>query len=69
MEKVKVSRKYRVVIPKKLRREAEIKPGQRMVALVKNGLLQYIPFRPIRETKGMVEGLDTKHLRDERDRF
>lgn len=69
MENVKVSRKYQVVIPEKLRREAGIKPGDRMVAIVKNGILQYVPVRPLRETKGMIRGLNTKHLRDERDRF
>ncbi len=69
MESVKVSRKYQVVIPEKLRREAGIKPGDRMVAIVKNGILQYVPVRPLRETKGMIRGLDTKQLRDERERF
>jgi AbrB family looped-hinge helix DNA binding protein len=69
MENVKVSRKYQVVIPEKLRREAGIKPGDRMVAIVKNGILQYVPVRPLSETKGMLKGLDTKHLRDEQDRF
>lgn len=69
MENVKVSKKYQVVIPESLRSEAGIKPGDKMVAIVKNGILQYVPVRPLHATKGMLKGLDTKHLRDERDRF
>jgi AbrB family looped-hinge helix DNA binding protein len=68
METVKVSKKYQVVIPEKLRQEAGIRPGDRMVAIVKNGILQYVPVRPLRETKGMIRGLSSKDLRDERDR-
>ena len=67
METVRVSRKYQVVIPEKLRREANIKPGDKMVAIAKHGILQYVPVRPLRETKGMIPGLDTKDLRDEGD--
>jgi len=68
METVKVSRKYQVVIPEKLRAEAHIKPGDRMVAIAKHGILQYVPVRPMNKTKGMVPGLGTTELRDETDR-
>ena len=68
METVKVSRKYQVVIPEKLREEAHIKPGDKMVAIAKHGILQYVPVRPLSKTKGMVPGLDLKELRDETDR-
>ena len=68
METVKVSRKYQVVIPEKLRQEANIKPGDKMVAIAKHGILQYVPVRSLRETKGMVKGVDTADLRDEADR-
>ncbi len=68
MESVKVSKKYQVVIPQKLRLEAGIKPGDTMVAIVKNGILQYVPVHSLKETKGMIKGLDTRRLRDERDR-
>ena len=68
METVKVSRKYQVVIPEKLREEAHIKPGDKMVAIAKHGILQYVPVRPLNKTKGMVPGLDVEGLRDETDR-
>ncbi len=68
METVKVSKKYQVVIPEKLREEAHIKPGDRMVAIAKHGILQYVPVRPLKRTKGMILGLDTSDVRDEVDR-
>ena len=68
METVIVSRKYQVVIPEKLRKDAKIKPGDKMVAIAKHGVLQYVPVRSLKATKGMALGLDMKDLRDESDR-
>jgi len=69
METVTVSKKYQVVIPEKLRKEAKIKPGDKMVAITKHGIIQYIPVRPLKETKGFILGLDTQELRDESERI
>ena len=68
METVRVSSKYQVVIPEKLRQEANIKPGDRMMAIAKHGILQYVPVRPLGKMKGTVPGLDISDLRDETDR-
>jgi len=65
MQTVKVSKKYQVVIPEELRTETGIKPDDKMVVVAKNGILQYLPVRPISETKGMIKGLSTRNLRDE----
>jgi AbrB family looped-hinge helix DNA binding protein len=67
METVKVSKKYQVVIPEKMRRESGVKPGDKMVAISKHGILHYIPMRSFKDSKGMTEGLDTRELRDETD--
>lgn len=40
----------------------------KMVAIAKHGILQYVPVRPLKKTEGMVEGLDVNELRDETDR-
>jgi len=68
METVKVSKKYQVVIPERLREQAKIRPGDMMVAIAKHGILQYIPVRSMDKTKGMIKGLDVVGLRDESDR-
>jgi AbrB family looped-hinge helix DNA binding protein len=65
METVTVSKKYQIVIPEKLRKRAGIKPGDKMVAITKHGIIQYIPVRLLKETEGFIPGLDTENLRDE----
>ncbi|MFI5419411.1 MAG: AbrB/MazE/SpoVT family DNA-binding domain-containing protein, partial [Nitrososphaerales archaeon] len=62
METVKVSKKYQVVIPEKLRKEAGIKPGDKMIAISKHKILHYISVRQLKDTKGMTPGLDTMGL-------
>jgi AbrB family looped-hinge helix DNA binding protein len=69
METVTVSKKYQVVIPEKLRREAGIKPGDKMVAITKHGILHYIPVCPMKETKGFIKDLNSEELRDEFERI
>jgi AbrB family looped-hinge helix DNA binding protein len=69
METVTVSKKYQVVIPEKLRKDANIRPGDKMVAIAKHRVLQYVPVRSLKETRGMVPGLDSKNIRDESDRI
>ena len=68
MEFVTVSSKYQVVIPEKVRREAGIKPVDKMAVIVKNRIIYYVPIKPLEATKGMISGLDTKNLRAEHDR-
>jgi AbrB family looped-hinge helix DNA binding protein len=65
METVKVSKKYQVVIPEKIRKEAGIKPGDKMIAISKHRVLHYVPVRAIKDTRGITLGLDIKDLRDE----
>ena len=69
METVTVSKKYQVVIPEKIRKEAKIKPGDKMVAISKHGIIQYIPVLPLKDTKGFIPGLNTDDLRDESERI
>jgi AbrB family looped-hinge helix DNA binding protein len=69
METVVVSKKYQVVIPEKLRKRAGIKPGDKMAAITKHGIIQYIPICPMKETKGFIKGLNTEELRDESERI
>jgi len=69
MEKVTVSKKYKLAIAERTRKKSGIKPGDKMVAITKHGIIQYIPIRPIKETEGFTSELDTKDLRDKSDRI
>jgi AbrB family looped-hinge helix DNA binding protein len=69
MTTVKVSPKYQIVIPQDVRERIELKPGQEVVIIEKDGVIHVIPQKPIKEMRGFIKGIDTSQLRDEEDRF
>ena len=68
MEAVKLSPKFQVVIPKAIREELNIVPGQKVHVLAFPGRIEFIPVRPAHELRGFLPGLDTTVERDEEDR-
>jgi len=69
MDTVVVSSKYQIVIPQNVRKRIDLKPGQKIVIIEKDGVIHLIPQKPIREMRGFLKGIDTSQLRDEEDRF
>ena len=69
MDTVVVSSKYQIVIPRDVRKKIDLKPGQKIVVIEKDGVIHLIPQKPIREMRGFLKGIDTSQLRDEEDRF
>jgi AbrB family looped-hinge helix DNA binding protein len=67
MEAVKISPKYQVVIPKKLREALNLTPGQKVQMVAFEDRIEMIPVRKISEMKGFLKGIDTTVER-ERDR-
>ena len=65
---VTLSSKFQVVIPQDIREKLDLKPGQKIVVIEKDGVLHLIPQRPIKEMRGFVKGVETSKLRDEEDR-
>ena len=70
METVKVSPKFQVVIPKKVREELQLKPGQELNVYIMDGTIRFSKPRPITELRGIVKGMKWKDdYRDRNDRF
>ena len=72
MEKatVKVSPKFQVVIPKLIREELNIEPGQELMMYSIDGSLRLMPHRSVRELKGIAKGMRWKEdYRDHSERF
>jgi AbrB family looped-hinge helix DNA binding protein len=68
--KVKVSPKYQVVIPKAIREELKILPGQELLVYVYEGRLLLDPPRSIKELRGMAKGIHWEPTdRDHNDRY
>jgi AbrB family looped-hinge helix DNA binding protein len=59
MESVKISPKYQVVIPKKLRDSLNLSPGQKVQMIAFENRIEMIPVRKITEMKGFLKGIDT----------
>ena len=68
MEAVKISPKYQVVIPKKLRKALNLIPGQQVQMIAFEDRIEMIPIRKLSEMKGFLKGIDTAVER-ERDRL
>ncbi|PIU59921.1 AbrB family transcriptional regulator [Candidatus Bathyarchaeota archaeon CG07_land_8_20_14_0_80_47_9] len=65
---VTLSPKFQVVIPRNVREKLNLKPGQKIVVIEKDGVLHLIPQKPVKETRGFAKEIDTSNLRDEEDR-
>ena len=59
METVRVSSKFQVVIPRRVRDSLGIRPGQRVQVLLYNNRMELVPLRPIKQLRGFLKGLDT----------
>jgi AbrB family looped-hinge helix DNA binding protein len=70
METVKVSPKFQVVIPKRVREELQLKPGQELNVFILDGTIRFSKPRSIQELRGICKGMKWKDdYRDRNDRF
>lgn len=65
MEMVKVSSKFRVVIPLKVRKMLGIQRGQKMQVIAYDNRVVLIPLRPIQAARGSLKGMDSNVQREE----
>ena len=66
---VKLSPKFQVVIPRDAREKLDLKLGQKIMVIEKDGILHLIPQKPTKEMKSFVKGIDTQKIRSEKGRF
>ena len=59
MEKVILSPKFQIVIPRKIRRSLGLKPGQKIQVIPMGRRIQLIPERRIGEMRGFLKGIST----------
>ena len=69
MDAVTVSEKFQIVIPKDIRKHLNIKPGEKIVVIEKNGTLTLVPVGKISEARGLVKSISSSDVRDEDERF
>jgi len=66
---VTLSSKYQIVIPQDVREKMNLKPGQKVIVIEKDGVVHLIPEKSMKELRGFVRGVTTDKLRHEEDRF
>jgi AbrB family looped-hinge helix DNA binding protein len=67
MEAVTISSKYQVVIPREVRKQFNLKPGQKIMFIPYNGTLRVVIVPPIKKARGMLKGMNTENIREEAD--
>jgi len=68
MTAVTISPKFQVVIPKEIRDQLNLVPGQKVQAIDYGDRVELIPVRPASALRGMLRGMDTSFERDREDR-
>ena len=64
METVTISPKYQIVIPRKVREQIGLRPGQVVQVIVYENRIELVPVRPIQDLRGFLRGIDTSVERE-----
>jgi AbrB family looped-hinge helix DNA binding protein len=59
MDAVTISPKFQVVIPKRIREDLDLHPGQKVQAIEYGNRVELVPVKPVREMRGFLRGIDT----------
>jgi AbrB family looped-hinge helix DNA binding protein len=65
MKIVTVSPKFQVVIPRDLRRQLNLRVGQKLKARIQGDHIELIPEQPMSAARGFLPGLDTRIERED----
>lgn len=64
MTTVKISPKYQVVIPKEIRKNMNLRPGQKLQILQLGDRIEFILHKSIKDARGFLKGIDTNIERE-----
>jgi len=65
MEAVKISPKFQVVIPKRVRESMQLQPGQQMQVIEYGNRIELIPTRSVESMRGFMKGINTEFKRED----
>ncbi len=69
MNTVKLSPKYQIVIPKKIRESMNFEPGQIFQVIGFNDRIELIKVQPMEESRGFLKEESASFKREEEDRY
>ena len=64
MPAVIISPKYQVVIPKAVRENYSLTPGDKIELIELDGRIEFVPVRPVNTLKGFMKGLKNTFERE-----
>ena len=65
MDKVTISPKYQIVIPKNIRQAMKLLPGQKIQVIMYGNRIELVPEKNIKDMRGFLKGINTEFQRDE----
>ena len=68
MNTVTISSKYQVVIPRSIREQFNLRPGQKIMFIPYKDTLRVVIVPPIEEAEGIFAGIGTDSQREKEDR-
>jgi AbrB family looped-hinge helix DNA binding protein len=68
MVEATLTSKYQLVIPKEIRQETGLKSGEKIIILVKDGIINLIPSHLLNKMRGYLKGMDISAVREENSR-
>lgn len=69
MGEVTISSKFQVVIPREVRKQLQLKVGQKLKVMVKGQTINLVPDIPLSEMRGFLKGMDKSGFREEDERL
>jgi len=68
MDTVKLSPRFQVTIPRRVRRQIVLLPGAKLTVVCLDGRIELIPCRPATQLRGFLRGKDVAFEREDDDR-
>lgn len=65
MNLISVSPKYQMTIPKEIRKNIDIQPGEKIQVILYKNRIEYIPVKSINNLRGFLKGMNSSLDREE----
>jgi len=65
MESIKLSPKFQIVLPRRLRQAMKLQPGMRLQVLQVEDRIELVPLRDAKSLRGGLAGIDTEVGRED----
>jgi AbrB family looped-hinge helix DNA binding protein len=62
-----ISSKYQIVIPREVRKQFNLKPGQKVMFIPYQRSIRLVIVPSIQDALGIFKGMNTDHIREEED--